>query len=70
MTSSSPSSSFTPVFKLHPGVQSYDWGKIGKSSLAAQHAEQSVKGFKADDSKPHAEVGLQSKDVLAMLGCH
>lgn len=47
---------FTPVFHVTPGVQSYDWGKMGKSSLAAQFGEKSIDGFRTDDSKPYAEV--------------
>jgi hypothetical protein len=45
-----------PVFKLVPGCQSYDWGKRGQASLAAQLASKSVPGFKVDESKPYAEV--------------
>lgn len=45
-----------PVFKIAPGIQSYDWGKKGSSSLAAQLAEESVPDFQVDENKPYAEV--------------
>lgn len=47
-----------PVFKIAPGIQSYDWGKKGSSSLAAQLAEESVPDFILDENKPYAEVGV------------
>ena len=43
------------VFKLIPGVQSYDWGKIGEDSVVAQYASVSS-GFSLDQEKPYAEV--------------
>ena len=46
----------SPVFKIAPGIQSYDWGKKGRSSLAAQLAEESVPDFQVDKNKPYAEV--------------
>lgn len=64
-----PASMSAPVFKLVPGCQSYDWGKRGQASLAAQLASRSVPGFKVDDSKPYAEVsdGASSSWRLAVL---
>lgn len=44
------------VFKIIPGIQSYDWGKVGKLSKAAAFAEVSIPGFQVED-KPYAEVG-------------
>lgn len=44
------------MFKIIPGIQSYDWGKIGRQSKAATFAEVSIPGFKIED-KPYAEVG-------------
>ncbi|WRT70942.1 mannose-6-phosphate isomerase [Kwoniella shivajii] len=46
------------VFKISPGVQSYDWGKKGSASLAAQFAQTSVKGFQIDDNKTYAELWM------------
>ena len=54
--SSTTTHPFQPIFKLTPGVQSYDWGKIGSTSLAAQFGEQCIEGFVTDDKKPYAEV--------------
>lgn len=47
-----------PVFKIAPGIQSYDWGKKGSSSLAAQFAEESIPNFEVDEQKHYAEVGV------------
>ncbi len=63
----SSSTTFNPIFKLSPGAQSYDWGKIGSSSLTAQFAETCVEGFKTDEKKPYAEVRGWST-VLAEIG--
>lgn len=47
-----------PVFQIHGGVQSYDWGTLGRDgSKCAQFGKQ-IPGFKYDESKPYAEVGL------------
>lgn len=48
--------SASPVFQLSAAVQSYDWGKLGSDSKAAQYA--AVTGFQVDESKPYAEVSL------------
>ncbi|RSH87157.1 Mannose-6-phosphate isomerase [Saitozyma podzolica] len=53
-----------PVFKLVPGCQSYDWGKRGQASLAAQLASKSVPGFKVDESKPYAELWMGTHPTL------
>ena len=65
---------FQPIFKITPGVQSYDWGKIGSTSLAAQFGERCIEDFTTDDSKPYAEVRnwfvrcyLVSPDELILL---
>lgn len=55
--------SFQPIFKITPGVQSYDWGKIGSTSLAAQFGERCIQDFKTDDNKPYAEVSSQSLEL-------
>ena len=60
MTRSSPA-----IFKLAPGIQSYAWGKKGRSSLSAQLAETCIPGFEVDEDKTYAEVsGL---DILSRL---
>jgi hypothetical protein len=61
-------SSFQPIFKITPGVQSYDWGKIGSTSLAAQFGERCIEGFTTDDKKPYAEVSIQHSPSLK-YGC-
>ncbi|TIA97260.1 hypothetical protein E3P96_03435 [Wallemia ichthyophaga] len=45
------------VFKIIPGIQSYDWGKVGKLSKAAAFAEVSIPGFQVED-KPYAELWM------------
>lgn len=45
-----------PVFKIAPGIQAYDWGKKGHSSLAAQFALESVPDFEIDEGRSYAEV--------------
>ena len=45
------------VFALAAGIQSYDWGKIGSSSKAAQYAQSAAQpSFTIDENKPYAEV--------------
>jgi len=44
------------VIPLAAGTQSYDWGKVGLESKAAQYATMGIPGFKLDESKPYAEV--------------
>ncbi len=46
----------TPVLKLAPGIQSYDWGKKGSSSLAAQLGRGCIPDFEIDEGKTYAEV--------------
>ena len=49
--------STTPVFKIIPTTQKYDWGKKGSSSKVAQFAAASkIPGFQLDESAPYAEV--------------
>lgn len=57
--------SFTPAFPLATGVQSYEWGKIGSASKAAQLG-QSTPSFKIDESKPYAEVFPPKTSVLPL----
>jgi mannose-6-phosphate isomerase len=52
---------FHPLLQLSPGIQSYDWGKKGSDSLAAQLGKVSVKGFEVDEEKPYAEVRLAGR---------
>ncbi|KAI0795017.1 mannose-6-phosphate isomerase [Abortiporus biennis] len=51
------SKSATPVFKIIPTTQKYDWGKIGLSSKVAQCA-QSIPGFQVDENAPYAELWM------------
>lgn len=46
------------VFQLNCGVQSYDWGKLGKSSAAAQFASSTDQDFQIDENKPYAELWM------------
>ncbi|KZO93783.1 mannos-6-phosphate isomerase [Calocera viscosa TUFC12733] len=46
----------TKVFQLQAGVQSYDWGKLGSASKAAEFA--ATTGFQVDESKPYAELWM------------
>lgn len=51
-----PTTMSTPVFKILPTTQQYDWGKIGSQSKVAQLAAASrIPGFTLED-KPYAEV--------------
>jgi mannose-6-phosphate isomerase len=49
-------SDFHAIFKVTPGLQSYEWGKKGSDSLAAQMAKECVEGFEVDENKEYAEV--------------
>lgn len=44
-----------PLIRLQCGVNSYDWGKIGKSSAAATFAA-ATNDFSIDEDTPYAEV--------------
>lgn len=57
-----------PLIQLQCGVNSYEWGKKGNSSRAAQFAAASLpeNDFKIEDEKPYAEVGL-SWTLLLLL---
>jgi mannose-6-phosphate isomerase len=58
----------SPVFTLAAGVQSYEWGKKGSSSKAAQYAyEAALPGFTIDEQKPYAEV-RSTKSILITTG--
>lgn len=47
------------VFSVIGGTQSYDWGKIGGDSKAAQYAKAGIPDFQLDESKPYAEVSIK-----------
>ncbi|KAL7420947.1 Mannose-6-phosphate isomerase [Cryptotrichosporon argae] len=53
-----------PVFKVAPGIQSYDWGKRGSASLAAQLAAESVPDFEVDEDKTYAELWMGTHPTL------
>ncbi|KAG6885750.1 hypothetical protein C0993_010261 [Termitomyces sp. T159_Od127] len=51
--------SATPVFKIAPTTQQYDWGKIGSTAKVAQFAAASkLPGFTVDESVPYAELWM------------
>ncbi|KAF1972565.1 mannose-6-phosphate isomeras-like protein [Bimuria novae-zelandiae CBS 107.79] len=59
-----------PLYRLQCGVNSYDWGKVGKSSAAAKFAAATPSdGFSIQEEKPYAELwmgthpSLPSKDL-------
>ncbi|KAF1983237.1 mannose-6-phosphate isomeras-like protein [Aulographum hederae CBS 113979] len=58
-----------PLFRLECGCNSYDWGKIGKTSAAAKYAAATSEDFSIEEEKPYAELwmgthpSLPSKDV-------
>lgn len=52
-----------PVFQIIAGTQSYDWGKLGRSSKVAQFASKSVPNFEIDENKPYAEVGALNASI-------
>ncbi|MCJ1483794.1 Mannose-6-phosphate isomerase [Schaereria dolodes] len=59
-----------PLIRLQCGVNSYDWGKVGKESAAAKYASATPSDdFSIQDEKPYAELwmgthpSLPSKDL-------
>ncbi|KAH7385938.1 mannose-6-phosphate isomerase-like protein [Pyrenochaeta sp. MPI-SDFR-AT-0127] len=58
-----------PLIRLECGVNSYDWGKIGKTSAAAKFAAATASDFSIQEEKPYAELwmgthpSLPSKDL-------
>jgi mannose-6-phosphate isomerase len=47
-----------PLIRLQCGVNSYDWGKVGKESAAAKFAAATASDFSIQENKPYAEVYL------------
>lgn len=48
-----------PLIRLQCGINSYDWGKVGKDSAAAKFAAATpADGFSIQEEKPYAEVFL------------
>lgn len=45
-----------PLIRLQCGVNSYDWGKVGKGSAAAKFAAATAGDFSIQEEKPYAEV--------------
>ena len=62
----------SPVFKIIPTTQQYDWGKLGLSSKVAQFAAASkIPGFELNEDAPYAEVRF--KDICRferLIVCH
>ncbi|KAF1945926.1 mannose-6-phosphate isomeras-like protein [Clathrospora elynae] len=58
-----------PLIRLECGVNSYDWGKIGKDSAAAKFHAATASDFSIQEEKPYAELwmgthpSLPSKDL-------
>ncbi|KAF8478284.1 mannose-6-phosphate isomerase [Gautieria morchelliformis] len=52
------------VFPIAAGTQSYDWGKVGRASKAAQYAASGVPGFTLDERKPYAELWMGTHPML------
>ncbi|KAF8153993.1 mannose-6-phosphate isomerase [Crassisporium funariophilum] len=49
----------SPVFKIIPTTQQYDWGKQGRSSKVAEFASASqIPGFTIDEGSPYAELWM------------
>lgn len=49
-----------PLIRLQCGVNSYDWGKVGKDSAAAKFAAATpADDFSIQEEKPYAEVYLR-----------
>lgn len=59
----SSSSSSSAAFQLACGVQSYEWGKVGRASKAAQYGS-AMPGFELDETKPYAEVRVDQPSAL------
>ncbi|KZS94051.1 mannose-6-phosphate isomerase [Sistotremastrum niveocremeum HHB9708] len=58
-------SSAPPVFALAAGLQSYDWGKLGKESKAAQYAlSAALPDFELVEDKPYAELWMGTHPTL------
>jgi mannose-6-phosphate isomerase len=48
-----------PLIRLQCGVNSYDWGKVGKDSAAAKFAAATpADDFSIKEDKPYAEVHI------------
>lgn len=64
-----PYGPYGPVFQIVPGVQSYDWGLLGKGgSFVAKYAQATDElEFKQDDEKPYAEVSSAKECIHATL---
>ncbi|KAH8722644.1 mannose-6-phosphate isomerase-like protein [Phaeosphaeriaceae sp. PMI808] len=58
-----------PLIRLECGVNSYDWGKVGKTSAAAKFHAATASDFSIQEEKPYAELwmgthpSLPSKDL-------
>ncbi|KAF2126826.1 mannose-6-phosphate isomerase [Dothidotthia symphoricarpi CBS 119687] len=58
-----------PLIRLQCGVNSYDWGKVGKTSAAAKFGAATASDFSIEEEKPYAELwmgthpSLPSKDL-------
>jgi len=66
---SSPHNDLPSSFLLKAFTQSYDWGKLGSTSKAAQYAKAADPSFALDENKPYAEVSRLLLRCEAPLIC-
>jgi hypothetical protein len=65
----SPHNDLPSSFILKAFTQSYDWGKLGSTSKAAQYAKAADPSFALDENKPYAEVSGLLQRCKAHLIC-
>lgn len=61
------SSSPYSLVKLQCGAQSYDWGKIGRSSAVAQFSKAANPKFEISEDKPYAELWMGTHPSVPSL---
>ncbi|CAE7032932.1 hypothetical protein PTNB73_04952 [Pyrenophora teres f. teres] len=53
-----------PLIRLECGVNSYDWGKVGKDSAAAKFHAATASEFSIEEEKPYAELWMGTHPSL------
>lgn len=53
-----------PLIRLQCGVNSYEWGKVGKDSAAAKFAAATPSDFSIQEEKPYAELWMGTHPSL------
>ena len=56
-----------PLIRLQCGVNSYDWGKVGKDSAAAKFAAATPADDFTIQDKPYAEVNIDPNIITLLL---